>query len=193
MIHWDREARRRKLSSRLKAFTPHLLLAFAGATAEHAKDVVLAGKVGKPVGPLLAEALRASWTAADSRAVDLGDLAARIEDAQPDEDDSSPPGHADLLDGASTLCSMIRKPTARLASGVASYAYQAVLARFIDRKASAGGEARFERAELATPQALAEIELQYAVLAALEALGPEPVTRDAVLAAVARGRGAAKR
>ncbi len=116
MIHWDREARRRKLSSRLKAFTPQALMAFASATVEHGMQLVLAGKVGKRIGPLVGEAVRASWIAAESREVDLGDLPARIRDAQPDEDDSPPRGHGDLLDGASTLCSMIRKPTLPVSS-----------------------------------------------------------------------------
>lgn len=167
MMFWDREARRRRLSARLKALGGAQLVAFGSATLESA--MTIAAPPRHPARTLVRAAVTLARESATPAKLDA--LATRIADAQPDEDDAPPPGCADLLDGASTLCSPMKRPTPARASSLASYAYQAVLERFLDQDAAAGDEAAFERAERATPRAMAFLEAQYALLADTEAGG----------------------
>ena len=166
MIHWDHEARRRKLDARLKALGAPQLVAFVCATLDEAMKV--AGPARHPSRTLLRDSIALARRAKPPTKEELERLATRIGDAQPDEDDSPPSGCADLLDGAAALCKLVGRPVPRTASTAASYAYQAVLERFIDREASCGGEAEFMRAERATPEAMAFLESQYAALAKVE-------------------------
>lgn len=167
MIHWDREARRRRLSARLKALDDAHLVAFVAATLEQALTLAAPGR--SACRTLVREAIATARAPKRPTAQAVATLAARIGDAEPDEDDRPPKGHADLLSGAAALCSLLKRPKPAAASSAASYAYQAVLGRFIDSRAAAGGEASFERAERATPEAMAFLEEQYARLTELEA------------------------
>lgn len=169
MILWDKEMKRLKVRARLRALEPRAILAWATDVLEHALEIALTPKLAKSAdAKVVRQAIEASRRHLDGKPAKLGDLADRIADRLPDEDDEPPAGIADLLDGALALCELIETPRADAAFGIASYAYQAVLARFIDREAASGGEADHRKAELATPECLREIEHQGARLDALE-------------------------
>lgn len=187
MIHWDREARRRKLSARLKALDATRLLAFSATTLEEATNLAAAPR--HRVRTLVRAAAELARAPAAPSASVIAALVDRIGDAQPDEDDSPPRGCADLLDGAEALCSLIERPKPATASTIASFAYQAVLDRFIDRRASAGGEAELDRAERDTPKAMTFLDAQYTLLAVLES-GASGRMRRAVAKSLAAKRGA---
>lgn len=173
MIHWDREMKRLKVRARLRALPPRVQVAFAAGCLEHALEVALTPKGRKSkYAAVVREAIAASRHDAEGRPeiseVSLRGLAERIVDLLPHEDDSPPAGCADLLDGALGLCRLLQKPKADAAFSIASYAYQAVSDRFIDAEDSAGGEAEYTKAELATAECLEEVRVQVAVLERLE-------------------------
>jgi hypothetical protein len=184
VIYWDKQVSGAKVKARLGKLPPAAQVSFAAGALTHALDLVSAAAAWRELGPLqaaLRDALGEVWkqVATELRPKSLREQGKALFRFLPDEDDPSPPGVADLVEGVAELCKLMDAPKPLGAQDVAGFGYQAVASVAVPPSKISGGEAAHLAAEQASPECHGEIAFQLGYLVRLETEGA-PFTYDRI-------------
>ena len=185
MLHWDKEMKRLGVKKSLKELPTQALFAYCAAAFEHGVDVVADHPSWGDHDAALAairEGLDVAWQIAssDEAAVERAqELADKLDELLPGEDEASAKGQFDLLTGLGELLASAPKLSASAALDCTSYAYQAITD--VALGVVSGGEADFRKAEQGSEACLSAIERHAALAEGLARVDDGDFSRTAVM------------